>query len=117
MVETALVFPLLPGKRLAFEQFIVQLNTEQKSHHDRTHASVIEERWFVQSTPQGDMVIVYLKGCDPALVFADLAVSNHAFEEWFRDETLEITGVDLALLPPFCLPQCVFSRTRVKGTT
>ncbi len=112
MVETALVFPLLPGKRLAFEQFLVQLNTEQKKQHDRTHASVVEERWFVQSIPQGDMVIVYLKGYDPALVFADLAVSNEEFEQWFREQALDITGVDLALLPPFCLPQCVFSRTR-----
>ena len=115
MVETALVFPLLPGKKLAFEQFLVQLKTEQKVHHDRTHASVTEERWFVQSTPQGEMLIVYLKGRDPALVFADLAVSNHEFEEWFRDQALEITGVDLTLLPPFCLPKCVFSQTRVPG--
>jgi hypothetical protein len=112
MIETALVFPLLPGKRVALEKFIYALLCERQEEHDKTHASVTEERWFVQATTQGDVVIVYLHGPDPAMVFADLAVSEEPFAVWFREQVLELTGVDLALLPPFELPECIFRRTR-----
>ena len=112
MAETALVFPMLPGKRLVMERFIAALLCEFREEHDLTHATVTEERWFVQAAPQGDVIIVYLKGPDPAMVFADLAVSQEPFAVWFREQALDITGVDLALLPPFNLPECVFSRSR-----
>ncbi len=112
MIAAALVFPLLPGKRKALDNFIAALRNEYRAEHDRTHACVTEEKWFLQPTPQGDLVIVYLEGPDPALVFADLAVSQEPFEVWFREQALDITGVDLALLPPFTLPECVFNRTR-----
>lgn len=116
MIETALVFPVLPGKRPAMEKFVLALNGERREAHDATHASVEEERWFFQSAPQGDVVIVYLRGADPALVFADIAVSTEPFSVWFREQTLEITGVDLALLPPFNLPECIFQRSRPETT-
>jgi hypothetical protein len=107
------MFPLLPGKRPALTQFIEELEREWRGEHDRTHAAIREEKWFVQQTPQGDEVIVYLAGPDPAYVFADLAVSHQPFEVWFRKQVLELTGVDLSLLPPFSVPECVFNRTRV----
>lgn len=111
-IETALVFPLLPGKRQGLEAFIQALRTEWHSAHDRSHAGITEERWFVQSAPQGDVVIVYLYGPDPAMVFADLAVSEEPFALWFREGVQDLTGVNLALLPPFNLPECVFQRSR-----
>jgi hypothetical protein len=111
-VETALVFPLLPGKRALLEAFVEELTGERCAEHDAFHTSVEEERWFVQAAPQGDVVIVYLSGIDPALVFADLAVSKGAFATWFREQAQEITGVDLTLLPPFNLPECILRRTR-----
>jgi hypothetical protein len=113
-IETALVFPLLPGKRAMLEAFVEALLGERCAEHDAFHTSVEEERWFVQAAPQGEVVIVYLRGTDPALVFADLAVSNGAFATWFREQAQEITGVDLTLLPPFNLPECILRRTRDK---
>ena len=101
--EAAIVFPLLPGKREALEQFVTTL-VARNTEHRELHASVQHESWFLQPTPQGDVVIVYLMSPDPTEVFAELAVSRLPFAVWFRDQVLELSGMDLTLLPPFSLP-------------
>ncbi len=102
--EAAIVFPLLAGKRERLMVFLAELNGVRRSEHRETHATVQWESWFLQPTPQGDLVIVYLEAPDPMEVFVDLAVSATPFALWFRQNVLELTGVDLALLPPFALP-------------
>ncbi len=111
-MEAAIVFPLLPGKRLALEQFVRELTGERRADHDLFHILVARESWFLQPTPQGDLVIVYLESPDPAEVFAELAVSQNAFEVWFRAQVLDLTGMDLTMLPPFCLPTRILHRVR-----
>ncbi len=66
----------------------------------------------MQPTPQGDLVIVYLESPDPMEVFAELAVSKGAFEVWFRAQVLELSGMDLTMLPPFSLPTRILHRMR-----
>ncbi len=110
--EAAIVFPLLPGKRLVLERFIRELTEEHRTAHDRSHRTVTSESWFLQPTAQGDLVIVYLKTPDPTEVFAELAVSQEPFEVWFRAQVLELTGMDLTMLPPFCLPTRILHRER-----
>lgn len=70
----------------------------------------------MQPTPQADLVIVYLESPDPMEVFAELAVSKGAFEVWFRAQVLELTGMDLTMLPPFCLPTRILHRMRTRPT-
>jgi hypothetical protein len=111
-MEAAIVFPLLPGKRIALEQFIRELTGEHHAAHDRSHSMVTRESWFMQPTPQGDLVIVYLESPDPMEVFAELAVSKGAFEVWFRAQVLELSGMDLTMLPPFSLPTRILHRMR-----
>ena len=111
-MEAAIVFPLLPGKRHALAQFVSELNGEHCAAHDRSHSMVSRESWFMQPTPQGDLVIVYLESPDPTEVFAELAVSRNAFEVWFRAQVLDLTGMDLAMLPPFCVPTRILHRVR-----
>jgi hypothetical protein len=115
-MEAAIVFPLLPGKRLALAQFVSELTGERRATHDRSHSMVTRESWFMQPTPQGDLVIVYLEAPDPTEVFAELAVSSGAFEVWFRAQVLELTGMNLTMLPPFCLPTRILHRVREKPT-
>ncbi len=114
-MEAAIVFPLLPGKRLALEQFVNTLAGEQRDAHDRFHVLVARESWFLQPTPQGDLVIVYLESPDPAEVFAELAVSHEPFVIWFRAHVLDLTGMDLTILPPFCLPTRILHRVRERS--
>jgi len=110
--EAAIVFPLLPGKRVALEAFVRELTEERRDAHDAFHVTVTRESWFLQPTPLGDLVIVYLESPDPAEVFAELAVSQGEFEVWFRAQVRDLTGMDLTMLPPFCLPTRIFHRVR-----
>ena len=105
MTEAAIVFPLLPGKREMLTVFLSELSGARRNAHQENHAGVQWESWFFQQTPQGEVVIVYLQAHDPMEVFVDLAVSQTPFAVWFRQQTLDLTGIDLALLPPFSLPQ------------
>ena len=113
--ESAVVFPLLPGKRAALTEFIANLVARQ-AEHDATHQTVTYESWFLQETPEGDRVIVYLQARDTVDVFTTMAISNTPFARWFREQVLELTGVDMVLLPPFSLPERVFRRDRRTST-
>ena len=110
--ETAFVFPLLPGKLPALAQFVEALSNEWSAQHDRVHSNIHYESWFYQSTSAGDIVIVYLETSDPYEVFAELAISQEPFHVWFRAQVLELTGMNLAMVPPFNMPQMIFQRTR-----
>ena len=101
--EAAIVFPLLPGKREALEQFVAELQKRNEEHR-KLHATVEHESWFLQPTPKGDVVIVYLVSPDSTEVFAELAVSRQPFAIWFREQVLELSGLDFTILPPFSLP-------------
>ena len=110
--ETAFLFPLLPGKRQALSQFVEALTHEWRAEHDRNHHSILHESWFLQTTALGDIVIVYMVTTDPYEVFVDLAISQEPFQVWFRANVLELTGMNLAMVPPFSMPQNIFHRTR-----
>ena len=110
--ESAIVFPLRSGKRLDLAKFVKTLSEERAEEHAQTHKSIVSESWFLQPTPQGDLVVVYLRAPDPMEVFVDLAVSEEPFAVWFRDQVLELSGMDLNMLPPFNLSQRIFHRIR-----
>jgi hypothetical protein len=114
--EASIVFSLLPDKRPALEQFISKLAGEYQAEHDRSHSLVSRESWFLQPTPQGDLVIVYLETPDPTELFADMAVSSDAFIVWFRAQVFDLTGLDLTMLPPFSLPTRILHRVRETTT-
>lgn len=109
--ETAIVFPLLPGKRLALAQFLTALE-ERCEEHDLFHAGIHHESWYFQETQQGEVVVVYLQAADTMEVFAELSISQTPFACWFRENVMNLTGMDLTLLPPFCVPERIFHRVR-----
>jgi hypothetical protein len=47
---------------------------------------------------QGSFILVWFEG-DVEKAFADLAASDDEFVVWFRDQVLDVTGVDLAAPP------------------
>jgi len=109
--EAGIAFPLLPGKRDALDRLVRALTGERKSEYDTAQATVLRESWFVQSTPQGDLIIVHFDAPDVEAVFAGLATSQEPFDVWFRDQVLDITGVDLSQPSPGT-SECVFQWRR-----
>ena len=101
MALNAVVFPILPGKKPEWLQFIGELNGARRSEFAQSRIRVgVVERTFLQSTPMGDVVIVTLEGDDPARSFGQLMSSTDPFTLWFLERVKAIHGVDLAAPMP-----------------
>ena len=100
MTEAVMVLPILPGKRPVLDAFAAAILSPRLAEYEESQISVIRESWFVQATPMGEMLVVYFEAPDIEAVLSGLAESDEPFDVWFRAQALEITGVDLAVLPP-----------------
>jgi hypothetical protein len=73
---------------------------------------VTKGSWFLQNTPQGDMVIVYFEAADVEKAFEALAKSKTPFDAWFK-QVKSATGVDLE--QPSNEPHTSEFRYRLRG--
>jgi hypothetical protein len=49
--------------------------------------------------------LIYNQGEDFARLITEFSVSTHPFDVWFRQQALEITGVDFSMFEPSMLPE------------
>jgi hypothetical protein len=54
-----------------------------------------EHAVFVQSTPDGDIAVVYWEADDVEAAFANMASSDDPFDRWFRDHVREVHGINV----------------------
>src|SRR5262249_53923407 len=108
-------FPLLPGKREAFANFIAEL----KARQPETDAfykgyGVVRESAHLQSTPHGDLVIVCTDLGNMTEAAASYAAATATFQTWFKSRILEFSGIDPNKQPlgPEC--SCVLDWRDVK---
>lgn len=114
MVSMAFAMPLLPGKRAALNNFVTALKTDRAAEFNAAQTTVVQESWFVQSTPMGDLVICEFQSPDPMMVMSNLAQADDEFAHWFKAQILDITGVDFGN-PPDQLPiERVFDWSQAK---
>jgi hypothetical protein len=73
----------------------------------RRRLGITDERAWIQSTPTGEMVLVYLEAEDPQRALQGMAESQEPFDVWFRQYIQEAHAVDIATeqAPP---PESVF---------
>jgi hypothetical protein len=103
-------FPVLSGKEDEPRKFAEEtLERREEFEASQRRLGVTKEEWALQQTPMGSMVIVRFESSDVAAAFAGLAESNDAFDVWFRERVLEITGVDLAAPSDDPLPEVILS--------
>ena len=100
--------PNLPGKTDAWRRFTDELKGPQRAafKESRRRLGVREQTWL-QTTPMGDLVVVTLEGDKPAEAFAAFAASDDAFTTWFKEQVLDVHGVDLSQPPSGPLPELV----------
>lgn len=94
--SVATVYPVLPGKK---DEWIALLEELQgpRDEEDRGYLwryGLTIEKLFVQTTPKGEMVILYAEGDDPADAISRFARSHHPFDVWLREEMLYLNGID-----------------------
>jgi hypothetical protein len=85
MPTFAAALPLLPGKTDDWKRMVEEIAGPRRADFEDFHRRVglTKENWYLQPTPQGDLVIVYLEGEIPQC-FQRFATSDHPFDRWFR---------------------------------
>jgi hypothetical protein len=91
--------PLVAGKTDTWKKYLKEMTGPRNNDYvkSRKRLGVKIEQVFLQQTPQGDMVVVRWDTDNPQRVFEDMARSNDAFDEWFKDKVLtECHNMDLS---------------------
>lgn len=111
----AMAFPILPGKTEQWKKFSNDTTTRYKKEFNESRKRLgVYERTFLQSTPQGDMVIVTLEGNDPQKAFEQFGQGTDEFTKWFVTQVKETNGVDLTKKPTGSMPELVAETESIK---
>ena len=94
--------PIAPGKTEAARAFLQQLERERKSHYadSEQRLGITKEVWALQHSPMGELFVVFFQSDDIGGSVSQFVGSQDAFDQWFKREVKDITGVDLNVPPP-----------------
>lgn len=98
MQATAFVLPLLPGKTEADRSAMLSCwRGERKADFEasRKRHGIDAECVWIQQTPDGEVVVIYMESNDLAAAFKGVATSEEPFDRWFREHVLDVHGVNL----------------------
>lgn len=98
MQAVALVLPLLPGKADADREAMLSCwrgDRKDDFQASRERHGIDAEAVWIQNTPGGDVVILYIEADDVAAAFKGVATSEDPFDRWFRDHVRNVHGVNL----------------------
>jgi hypothetical protein len=82
----ALCAPLTPGATDRARAFVADAYHREEFTASRRRLDVTEELLTLHSTPQGDLVGIYIEGADPAKGNAGFAASQEPFDLWFKEQ-------------------------------
>jgi hypothetical protein len=101
MPEIVFALPVLPGKEALDRQVMEQLDGSRREQYETAMRKAGYRRHAVwhEDTPQGTLAIVYIDAESEAGV-AEFASSQEPFNRWFREQMLEVHGVDISGPPP-----------------
>jgi len=105
------VAPLAPGKTDAGRAFANEAFNNRRQDHteSRRKIGVTHECIFLNQTPMGDLIVVYLEGDDPAEGNRKFAASRDAYDVWFKDECKKIFTPEIDFNDPLPAIQSLWS--------
>jgi len=111
-----LAIPILPGKTTAARAFLAELEGSRRDAYHRADRAIGVERelWFLQPTPTGDLLLLYMEGPDLEKSFVEFIGSQDPLFVWFKRQLLEITGQDWSK-PPQAPGSELLSRFEANG--
>jgi hypothetical protein len=99
MPTIAFAAPLLPGMTQVDRDVMTSFQSgERKTDYEdaRRRAGITREQVWIQTTPAGDMAIVYLEADDLDAALTTLGKSDEPFDQWFRNHLQQVHGFSLA---------------------
>lgn len=98
MQTIGFIAPLLPGKTETDRSAMISCwRGERQPAHERSRQRlhITREAIFIQTTPMGDVAVVYLEADDVEAALKGMATSDDPFDRWFRDHVREVHGINV----------------------
>ncbi len=94
--------PIAADKTAAARAFLQQLERERKSEYaaSEQRLGITKEVWALQQSPMGELFVVFFQSEDIGGSVGQFVGSQDEFDQWFKRELKDITGVDLNVPPP-----------------
>lgn len=114
MATLAFVAFILPGKQEAWRRFYQALEGSRRHQYEEFHKRlrITKELVWLAETPQGEMTIVYVEADSPERMIPDLGASKLPFDCWFKEQLLELYGLDVQKHRAKQLNELVFAWSR-----
>lgn len=118
MDHTCIVVPVKPGKEKALRDFYSEVEGARHDEYDRSEQrlGISKEVAFGAKTDGGTLAIIYIESDDFDSAFGQFVQSQDEFDLWFKQQVLDISGIDLNNPPEMELPDVLSvytSRTAV----
>ena len=105
--------PLTPGETSSARAFVADAYQRSEFAASRRRLNVSEELITLHSTPQGDIVGIYIEGDDPAKGNAAFAASQDPFDLWFKEQLTQIFPATIDFSKPVEGVEEIFDSTKV----
>jgi len=105
--------PLAPGETERARAFVADAYHRDAFAASRRRLKVSVELITLHSTPQGDLVGIYIEGDDPAKGNIGFAASQDPFDLWFKEELTKIFPPSIDFSKPVEGVEEIFDSTKV----
>ena len=105
--------PLTPGETDRARAFVDDAYHRDDFTASRRRLNVSEELLTLQSTPQGDIVGIYIEGDDPVKGNEGFAASQEPFDLWFKEQLTKIFPAAIDFSKPVTGVEEIFDSTKV----
>lgn len=97
----AFAAPILPGQLEAWKSMVNETKTTRRKQYRsaRKKMGITSEKAWLQHTPMGDFVVVYVEGRQAEKLVQKLKASKDPFDQWFWKNVGAIHGMK-GPLPP-----------------
>lgn len=105
-------YPVLPGKEQQVREFVREL-TDRAGETNAFYGQfgVSHESWHLQETPAGPWVIsvTEITRTPVSAAAQQFKASERPFDRWFKNQVLDITGVNPDEVPLGPPTECIFN--------
>jgi hypothetical protein len=97
MASFVMALPILPGQAEGISLMRDEALGPRRSEYEesRRRMGITKEQAWVQTTPMGQLVLVYWEVEDPQRALQQMAESQDQFDSWFRQFIQDVHGVDV----------------------
>lgn len=107
MSGIVLTFPILAGKVEAWRRFCQELSGSRRQPYEtsRQRLGITRERLALVDTAFGSTAVTTLEAPNVAKALGEIISSGLPFDMWYREQLLELHGINLAGYEQFMQPK------------